>query len=221
MADNPRRVPVIGLVGGVGSGKSFLAAALHDKYNVQIVEGDAAGHQALTEETIKEQIRGRFGGSVFDAQGAVDRRKMSQLVFGSGPDERQARAALEAIVHPRIEQLLSEQIAAARMNPAVPAIVLDAALLLEAGWHVLCNAIVYVESPFDQRLERVVRSRGWNSDNLHAREASQWPLEMKRKEADYVVDNSRGAGVALAQLDEVFSKIVPAHPPRNESNLPQ
>ena len=214
-----RPAPVIGLIGGIGSGKSFLAQALQEKYNLKIVNGDEAGHVVLNEEAIKAQLRSRFGDDVFAADGHVDRRKMSQHVFGSDSAAMQARADLEAIVHPRIKQILSEQIAAARADAATKAVVLDAALLLEAGWHNMCNCVIFVETTFEQRLDRVQKHRGWSREDLLRREASQWPLDVKRKEAQHVVDNTGDPTTAVAQLDRIFSEVIPSasHPSRVSS----
>lgn len=215
MSETARPAPVIGLIGGIGSGKSFLAHALEEKYNLIIVNGDLAGHAVLNEEAIQAQLRSRFGDDVFAADGNVDRRKMSQRVFGSDPAAKQARADLEAIVHPRIKQILSEQIAAARADVAINAIVLDAALLLEAGWHKMCDFVIFIETTFEQRLERVQKHRGWSREELLRREASQWPLDVKRKEARHVVDNTGDPQTAVAQLDNIFSQIIPTSSPRN------
>lgn len=201
------RVPVIGLVGGIGSGKSFVAADLEKNHRIAIVEGDAAGHEVLKEKVVKEEIRRKFGDSVFDSKGEVDRRRMSALVFGSGPAELSARATLESIVHPRITERLTQQIAAARSQPGIEFIVLDAALLLEAGWRTLCDHLIFVDATDEQRFDRVARSRGWTRDQLRAREESQYPLQQKRKEADDVVDNSRSAGETRAQLENILSRL--------------
>lgn len=210
-APGSRFVPVIGIVGGIGSGKSFLARALHDRHRVVVLDADAAGHEVLEEDPVKEQLRRRFGDQVINAEGKVDRRQISQLIFGTGLAQRRARAELEEIVHPRIKQRILDQICLAGERPGLQAIILDAALMLEAGWRDLCQEILFVDTPFDQRLERVRSSRGWTEEDLKSREASQLSLEEKRREADYCVDNSQGAQHAIAQLEQVFSEIVARH----------
>jgi dephospho-CoA kinase len=209
----PRRVPVIGLVGGIGSGKSHLARLLREKHPVEIVEGDPAGHIVLQESAVKEQLRKVFGDGIFTSGGDVDRRQIKGLVFGPGPEHKAALKKLEEIVHPRITEILARQVAQAQAKPDVEAVILDAALLLEAGWRDLCDAVVFVDAPFEQRLARVMHSRGWSRDELKFREESQFPVERKRKEAEYVVGNSGDVQAALSRLEDVYSRVLSlSHP---------
>jgi dephospho-CoA kinase len=200
---------VIGLVGGVGCGKSHLARLLHEKHPIEIVEGDKAGHQVLAEPFVKQEIRETFGAGVFTSAGEVDRRQISRLVFGSEPTQQAARKKLEQIVHPRIYEILARQVALAQSRPDVEAVILDAAILLEAGWRRICDAVVFIDTPLENRLERVFKSRGWSRSELQSREDSQFSLEQKRKEADHVVDNSGDVQVALSQLEALYSRVVP------------
>lgn len=200
-------VPVIGLVGGIGSGKSFLAQWLQKNRQTALVEGDAAGHEVLKDEGVKQQLHQVFGPEVFTPEGEIDRPRMSARVFGAAPEQQSTRAALETIVHPRITEKLKQQIAAAKADANNRAVVLDAALLLEAGWRSLCDHVVYVDAPEEQRQERVRDSRGWSAAQLRAREESQFSLEQKRKEAHDVVDNSQGVEHAVSQMDAIFSRI--------------
>ena len=202
---------MIGLVGGVGCGKSHLARLLHEKYPIEIVEGDMAGHQVLNEPPVKERLREAFGEGVFTSGGEVNRTQISRLVFGSEPQKQAARKKLEQIVHPRISEILARQVALARSRPDVEAVILDAAILLEAGWRHICDAVVFIDTPLEKRVERVTNSRGWSRDELRLREESQFPLERKRKEADHVVDNSGDVQVALSQLETVYSRVVGPH----------
>src|SRR5262249_13230050 len=130
--------PVIGLVGGIGSGKSRVAAefALH---GARVVSGDEAGPEALRQPETKARVAERWPG-VLDATGEVDRRKLGAVVFGD-PREREA---LEGIVFPWITERLREQVVAAREDPAVRLVLLDAAVMLEAGWNNVCDRLVYV-----------------------------------------------------------------------------
>jgi len=199
---------VIGLVGGVGSGKSHLARLLRDNHPIEIVEGDPAGHQVLTEPHIKDRLRKSFGSAVFTPAGEVDRRQLGRLVFGSAPEQLAARKQLEQIVHPQIAEILARQVALACSHPQVEAVLLDAALLLEAGWRDLCDVVVFIDTPLEQRVERVKNSRGWSRDELQRREASQFSVERKRKEAQYVVDNSGEVHDAQRQLESIYSRVV-------------
>jgi dephospho-CoA kinase len=204
----PRRVPVIGLVGGIGSGKSYLARLLRKKHPIEIVEGDAAGHQVLQEPSVKESVRKAFGDAVFTSGGEVDRSRVKELVFGPGPEHKAALKKLEQIVHPRITEILTRQVAQAQSRGDVEAVVLDAALVLEAGWRSLCDTVVFVDTPLDERLARVMKSRGWSRNDLRFREESQFPVERKRKEAEYVVENTGDGQAALSQLEEIYSRVL-------------
>jgi dephospho-CoA kinase len=206
--DAPRRAPIIGLVGGIGSGKSHLARKLLEKHSIEIVEGDSAGHLVLEDLPVQQQLRKIFGSSIFTPEGKVDRRKLGRLVFGATPQQQAARNNLEKIVHPRITEILKSQLERAQARDRIEAIILDAALIVEAGWRHFCDAVVFVDTPYEERLARVSRQRGWDRDELDAREASQLPLEQKRKEAQYVVDNSGDGPSAQSQLEEIYSRIV-------------
>jgi dephospho-CoA kinase len=103
---------------------------------------------------------------------------------------------------------LKGQVARAQARPHVEAVILDAALLLEAGWREFCDVVVFVDTPFDERLARVMQSRGWTRDELQMREESQFPLEQKRKEAGYVIENSGDGLAALSQFEDVYSRVL-------------
>lgn len=185
-----RRTPVVGLIGGVGSGKSTLAARLAEHLRVVVLDADAAGHRALTSPTVQKSLRHRFGADIFTPEGDVRRERLAALVFGDHPLQMQARHDLERIVHPEIRAELEQRLQQAQRQGDLDAIVVDAALLLEARWSELCDTVVFVDTPYEQRLARVRSSRGWTAEELARREQSQMPLEAKRAAADVVIDNS-------------------------------
>src|SRR5262249_27646168 len=146
--------PVIGLIGGIGSGKSSVAE-LFAQRGGRIVSGDLAGHEALRDPEIRDRIVGRWGKDLLDERGETSRRKLAAIVFAN-PREREA---LEAIVFPWIKNRLREQIVEASLDRQVAFVILDAAVMLEAGWSDVCDWIVYVHVSRELRLKRIAKQR--------------------------------------------------------------
>ncbi|QDU37124.1 Dephospho-CoA kinase [Maioricimonas rarisocia] len=200
------RAPVVGLIGGIGSGKSALARWVAGQRNVRILDADSAGHRALQNEAVRQRLCERFGEEILDETGVVSRPQLAAIVFGITPEHRQHRETLEQIVHPVIREDIRAQLQQAAADPAVELILLDAALLLEAGWNELCDAVVFVDTPRTIRQQRVQSNRNWSEDELQRREANQRSVTEKRAAADAVVDNSRSIEVAGGQFLEWFER---------------
>jgi dephospho-CoA kinase len=193
------RKPVLGLVGGIGAGKSTVATALV-RHGGKVVAGDPLGHEALEQPDILARVADIWGDrGILTADGKVDRKKFGRIVFPS-PVER---SRLEHLVHPYIEQRIREEIEKAIADPATKFVILDAAVMLEAGWDGVCDKLVYVDAPRSVRLERVQRQRGWTDQDLANREAVQMPCEKKKERADVVVDNGGPPEATTAQVDEL------------------
>lgn len=184
-----RRIPVIGVVGGIGSGKSAVAREVATLVNVHVIDADRLGHEALLDSNVKLALRRQFGETIFDATGEVHRSTLAQCVFGDGESYRTARHALEQIVHPEIARRIAADIARAEAA-GQEAVLLDAAVLLEAGWRRLCDAVVFIDAPEELRLQRVQQRSGWTREELHRREASQLSLTEKRRQCDAVIVNA-------------------------------
>jgi dephospho-CoA kinase len=198
---------VVGIVGGIGSGKSSVArwVAARDP-RVRLINGDEVGHEVLMLEAVKGAVRQRFRDVVFDASGQIDRQALGHLVFGPSGEQHGARRDLEQIVHPRIRETFEKRIAEA-VAAGNQAVLLDAAVLFEAGWNDLCDAVVFVDVPRIERLGRLRAGRGWDETEVDRREASQVSLETKRKRSDYVIDNARSIDEAGRQLEELLTRI--------------
>jgi dephospho-CoA kinase len=180
------RKMVIGLVGGIGAGKSVAADAFKQLGGI-VIAGDPLGHEALEQPEISARIKEIWGErDVFDENGKVNRKKLGRIVFPS-PVER---TRLEYLVHPYIEQRMRAEIEKGQGAGAVKFIVVDAAIMLEAGWNNVCDKLVYIDAPRTLRLERVQTQRGWTETDLKNREAVQMPPEKKKALADAVIDNS-------------------------------
>lgn len=197
-----RRIPIVGIVGGIGSGKSAVANWVAEHARVSVLNADQLGHQALEAADVKKALCARFGDSILGADGKIERSAVAREVFGSDPCHVESRHDLEAIVHPEIDRQVAEGIALAA-SQGQDAVLLDAAILLESGWRNKCDLVVFIDTSDEVRLCRVRKARGWTENELRRRESSQWSLMEKRREADLIVVNDRDldeAGKQLLQL---------------------
>jgi len=195
--------PVIGITGGIGSGKSTVAQ-MFGELGCLVISADEQVRQAYRDPAVVGQIRAWWGDDVVGADGQVDRAKIADIVFGD-PGQRER---LQALLHPKVAELRQRRMLDAGDDPQVHAIVWDTPLLFEAGLWGGCDAIVFVEAPLVQRLERLSRSRGWGEEELRRREKSQWPLDKKREISDYIIDNTADAEYVRGQVRETLSRIL-------------
>jgi dephospho-CoA kinase len=197
-------IPVIGIVGGIGSGKSSVARWVASRHNdVSLINGDEIGHEVLTLAAVRDAVRERFGETVFNADSQINRKALGQVVFGPNQDHQSALDDLERIVHPRIRETIATQIADC-VAAGKRAVLLDAAVLFEAGWNDLCHAVVYIDVPREQRFARLREIRGWDDAETERRESSQASLESKRSRSQFVVDNSGSVESAGHQLEAIL-----------------
>jgi dephospho-CoA kinase len=201
--DSSKRKLVVGLTGGMGSGKSLVAAELARR-GARVVSGDRLGHEALKQPDVRARVVERWGPAVLDGAGEIDRRKLGAIVFG----EVQERRALEALVFPVIERGIHDAIAAAQRDPEVRLVVLDAAIMLEAGWDGACDRLLFVDAPREARLQRLADQRGWSAKEVDTRENAQMSLEEKKGRADYVLDNSGPPEQLAQQVEDLWRQLL-------------
>ena len=177
---------VIGIVGGVASGKSLVTQCLA-QLGAAVLNADLVGHEVLREPAILQALVARWGPEILDAEGQVNRSIVARLVFAPGGEAE--KAFLESLSHPRIAERLQQQLGKWRREGQVTLVALDAAIMLETGWAKLCDEIWFVDTPSAVREQRAAE-RGWSPQQWRSREEAQWPLERKRKAATRVIDNS-------------------------------
>jgi dephospho-CoA kinase len=193
--------PVLGLLGGIGSGKSLAGRWLGAKGG-RIIDADTLGHEALAQPDLQAAIVKQFGPGIVGDQGEIQRRALGQLVFA---DEAKLRR-LERIVFPYIARRIREKIQAAQQDTAVRFVVLDAAVMLEAGWNDTVDKLLFIDAPRALRLERLQKNRGWTEADLLARERLQLPVEEKKRRADAVIVNDGDPKKVHEQLEDVLKK---------------
>jgi len=195
--------PIIGIAGGIGSGKSFIAN-LFAREGCLVLSADDQVRALYSDPGIKNTLRQWWGEGVFNTLGEIDRRAVAGRIFAN-PEEKKR---LESLLHPRVQQLRDEGMQAAADDPQVLAFVWDIPLLFEVGHHTQCDAIVFVEAPLEQRLGRVLQTRGWDEAELVAREKLQLPLDNKRRMSNYILQNTADVGFAQSQVRDVLSQIL-------------
>ncbi len=207
--DRQPPVPVVGLIGGIAAGKSAVANLLENK-GAQRIDADRIGHDVLRRIEISNELARMFGTDILDPSGHIRRGALGKLVFGSDPAKVANRRRLEALVHPLIREEVTRQI---ERNCALPdpppAIVLDAPLLVEAGWVELCNEVLFVDASDQTRITRAAQ-RGWTEDEFRQRERSQFPIEQKLASATTVVHNDSTLESLAEQIETIWMRIVSA-----------
>jgi dephospho-CoA kinase len=194
---------IIGLLGGVASGKSAVAAALARR-GAAVFDADRIGHAVLNEPEVRDILVARWGTSILGDDGAISRPAVARLVFGDSPDAMENRQFLEDTLHPRIRRCIENDIAA--LPPTVPAAVIDAPLLVEAGWSDAYHIAAFVDCPLEKRLQRAL-ARGWTPEVFTRREAAQLPIEEKRRAASHVIDNSGTLDELEAEVTRFWANI--------------
>ena len=199
-APHQARVPVIGLVGTVGAGKSAVAAVLAD-LGAAVFDADSEAKSLLDDPAIQRTIAARVSDRAV-VGGRVDRAALAEVVFSN----EKARRALERILHPavieRAERLAHQPPAGAR------AVVIDAPLLFEAGLDRVCSTVWCVDAPRAVRLARVTEHRGWTVDELDRRERVQRPIEEKRRASAVVIDNDADLAALRARVQDAWRGLV-------------
>ncbi len=191
---------VVGIVGGIGAGKSEVAS-LFAAQGYALIDADRLGHELLTTPVVIDAIVDRWGQDVLDGEGKVDRHRLGRIVFAD-PAEM---AALNRIMHPRMAGEMQQRIET--LADAYRGVVVDAAVLFEAGWNALCDCVVFVDSTFEERLARVSAGRGWDGEELRRRESHQIPLDKKQRLCDYILGNHTSASRLESEVRQLIARI--------------
>lgn len=192
---------LVGLTGGIGSGKTTVARMLETRGAV-VFDADLLARDAVEPGTPGyRQVVERFGPNVLAPGGGIDREALAAVVFA----DPAARRDLEAIVHPEIRRLFAESTEAYRDTDAV--VVFSAPLLVETGMHTAFEILVVVSAPVEQQIERLVRERAMSEPAIRERISAQLPLEDKAEVADILIDNDGTLEELEGQVDRVWTQL--------------
>lgn len=193
---------VIGLTGSMAAGKSTVARRLGE-LGAYVADADQAARQVVLPGTAGLQaLVARFGPGILGPDEALNRPALGALAFG----DEAALADLNALLHPRIRERLEAGLAEARARGTEVAVV-DAALLLEAGWQDLCDEVWLVTAPMELRLSRAMARDGLSREAAAARMAAQMAEEEKRVLADVILENGGSQEALLAQAEAQYERL--------------
>jgi dephospho-CoA kinase len=194
-------IRLVGLTGGIASGKSTVSQMLRD-LGADVIDADALAREVVEPGTPGlQEVSRRFPG-VLGPDGRLDRAKLGARIFF----DPQERAALNAILHPLIQEEFRRRTAALERQ-GKPLVVYDAALLIENGLHRQMDAVVVVSAPDEVQRRRLMERNGLTSAEADARIASQMPLREKVQQATWVVDNGGPLEATRAQVERIWKEL--------------
>lgn len=192
----------LGLTGGIASGKSVVAAIFR-KLGFPVLDADSISHKLMEPgQAAHDEILQSFGADLADSSGQINRHKLAAIVFA----DPVKLARLNAILHPRVDQIIFRQLEGWQKSGAYPAAFVEAALLIEAGMATRLDGLVVAWCTPEQQLERL-RARGMSETEARRRIAAQLPLEEKLKRATYTVDCSGTLDETRAQVQDLASNL--------------
>lgn len=197
--------PIIGVAGGIGSGKSAVAAIL-GSLGAGVISSDQLNHAELDTPQVLALLREWWGDRVINPQGRADRDVLRGIVRS----DQAARKRLECLVHPRIAARRERMTADLQADDRIRAIVWDSPLLFEAGLADRCDGVIFVEADAATRLARVRQNREWTQEDLERFDKMQKPLDFKRQRADYIVENNSDMDALRREVESVFFRILSA-----------
>lgn len=208
MSTQPRHrhsIPLIGLVGGIASGKSTVAKILEEQGGI-LLNADATVHRLMESSDIQHSLCQLFGPSALKQDGSVDRNWIAQQVFGTSEKAIEAKKRLEDLLHPRVRVETEQRLAQIRQEGKARMVILDAPLLLEAGYRSMCDAVVFIETPEYLR-QKWATLRGWTVEQWRLREESQWPLARKAAESDFILQNTGNLHDLREQVESLLAAL--------------
>ena len=201
--NKPKKKPIIGILGGVGSGKSAVAAEFA-KLGCEVIDADKIAHKLLDEPVVKNKVVASFGKVILDSAGKIDHRKLADIVFA----DADKLSLLNKIIHPFVLERAEELIKQAKRQNQVKAIVLDMPLLAEVGWAKRCDKLIFVECKQRIRAERSKKMGIFGRNKLKIRENFQISLDNRESITDNTIDNNSGFSALVGQVTDIFSCIM-------------
>ncbi len=198
-----QRIKVIGITGGISSGKSTIAEMLVS-LGADLIDADKICHELINTKEIALEITRRWGGHLQDVHGKIKRDILAEIVFS----DKNEISVLNSIIHPKAIKRIKSDIDKFHSVVTTEAIILDAALLVESNLVDICDIVLFVDSDENRCKERVQLNRKWPSDEIEKREKFQFLLQQKRGISDFIIDNNNSKDDTLSQVKDFWSQFI-------------
>ncbi|MFP9113302.1 dephospho-CoA kinase [Flavobacterium sp. RHBU_3] len=189
------KTKVIGLTGGIGSGKTTVAK-MFETLGVPVYYADDEAKKILYLPEVVEELITVFGAEILQ-NGQPDRARIAALVF----NDKEKLAALNGIIHPKVGEHFSNW---AAQHATHPFVIKEAAILFESGSYKLCDAVILVTAPIEERISRVMQRDGTTRDQVLQRMANQWTDEQKKPLSQFIIESSALEATQM-QVSEIFN----------------
>lgn len=192
---------IIGITGGVGSGKSTVLNILKEEYGASVLEADRAAHSLMEPGGITyEPVIQAFGMEILGEDRRIDRRKLGEIVFSS----EDKLALLNQITHPAVKAYILDRIENERKKQPEGIFVLEAALLIEEGYEAICHELWYIYADQETRVSRLMENRSYTREKCLAMISSQSDDKFYKTHCKYVIDNSKNIEKTKIQIDNLL-----------------
>lgn len=192
---------IIGITGGIGTGKSTVLTLLKEKYNAYIMETDKLAHQLmLPYETPYKEIVKTFGDQILREDNTINRKLLGEVVF----QDKEALEKLNHIVHPAVKKYILRDIERKRTENQVSYYVIEAALLIEDGYKEICDELWYIYAEKEERIRRLLLGRGGSTEKWEAVMKNQSDEAYYRKYCDIVIDNGKSMEYTENRINELL-----------------
>lgn len=195
------QMKIIGITGGIGSGKSMVLGLLEQEYHAWILEADKIAHQLMEPgQSAYVQIVRTFSEDILCVDGTIQREALSKLVFSSPERLKQ----LNQIVHPEVKRYILQEIKRKQAEADVALFVIEAALLIEDGYQEICDELWYIHTPSEIRIQRLMKSRGYSLEKCQSIMSQQAEDAFYIRYCDHIIENGASIAETKNQLEELL-----------------
>ena len=195
---------VIGLTGGIGSGKSLVAGILKEKYNASIINTDRIAREQMEPGGVSyQEVVDYFGPDILAEDGTIDRNRLAHFVF----TDKEKRLRINEITHPKVLTTVKQQIDRHRQLQDVPFLLIETALMIEAGYDFVCDEVWYVFAPQEMRRSWLLKERGYTDEKIDAIYQNQCTEEEFRQRFPKVIENIGDMESLVQQVDTLIKEL--------------